>query len=718
MAGNHKQMPNEAKSHQPTEYVFELIVGGKSAKSGILEVKEEIICLRLIGMHFDTNKNFLLPDAMKGIQSLIDIYKQHPDSELLVVGHTDRSGSPSYNDPLSVERADAVAAFLTDDVDAWLARYKTSVSSEKRWGTIEDNHMLESLADFPTKPATQSTVEWFQETRGLGVDNDAGPETRRQLITEYMAHDKTTLPAGIEMVTHGCGENFPLDEAGEIDTNAPDGEKDDKDRRVEIFVFDPPGIRPKPKGKNSKKGSKEYPEWRRRTTEIYDFRVKSQKKWPVNIKGKLFWNRTWDYNDETKPIGAIKEFLPGAKADLHILEKGSKAMSKHKSIHLTDDGEFAYNNVPECTKAAIRIFLEYRSGKVVSAKGKSNHVSQPDFEIKTGKVIWHQLELDMSSIDGNTKDVDLGDVEIKKAHFVDVCDAYKSVWFGHKRIKELAGHDLPICQINYPEPTTSTSNASSQMQLLKDDLKDRDVILHEYGHFIGHHVLGGLTHPGYDYNDDIAGQHGRTTKEHYESAWNEGHATFLSCALTDDPHYHDGYDASLNQHLDKDNTTVGPHSEGSIQEALWRIYKVHKTSFKNGFWKAFTNNSKRKVETIFDFFDNWKDLGLSDLDKVVESFKKFNMEYGYKYLDGTDMYEATSKLKKLDKKNKQFRTLGQLYRDFGKIGKGTKDEYKEEFYNRNKRFNKGALAAGSSPTNPKLTVGKKYIVPVRFQVKA
>ena len=267
-------MPNQVENHQPNKYVFELIVGGKSAKSGILKVKEEIICLRFIGMHFDTNKNFLLPDAMNGIQSLIDIYKQHPDSELLVVGHTDRSGSPSYNDPLSVERADAVAAFLTDDVDAWLARYKTSVSSEKRWGTIEDNHMLESLADFPTKPATQSAVEWFQETRGLGVDNDAGPETRRQLITEYMAHDKTTLPAGVEMVTHGCGENFPLDEAGEVDANAPDGEKDDKDRRVEIFVFDPPGIRPKPKGKNSKKGSKEYLEWRESTTLTYDYRAK------------------------------------------------------------------------------------------------------------------------------------------------------------------------------------------------------------------------------------------------------------------------------------------------------------------------------------------------------------------------------------------------------------------------------------------------------------
>ena len=44
-----------------------------------------------------------------------------------------------------------------------------------------------------------------------------------------------------------------------------------------------------------------------------------------------------------------------------------------------------------------------------------------------------------------------------------------------------------------------------------------------------------------------------------------------------------------------DNTAIGPHSEGSIQEALWRIYKVHGTSFKDGFWKAFSDTSKRKV---------------------------------------------------------------------------------------------------------------------------
>ena len=302
-----------------SEYVFDLIVGGKSAKSGILKVEEGVVCLSLTGMFFDTNKNFLLPSAMKGMQNLVEIYDKHPNAEMLIVGHADTSGQPSYNDPLSVERANAVAAFVTDDVDAWLERYNLSVSYEKRWGTIEDFHMLESLADFPTKPKDQAAVEWFQETRNLDVDNVAGPQTRKQLIKEYMDHDKTTLPAGITMVTHGCGENFPLNEVGEVDPNAPDGKSDAQDRRVEIFVFDPPGIRPKPSGKNSKKGSQEYLEWRKISQKCREIHLPKENGQII----KAYWGSDFARNDAEKPLqlkGDTKDFPSGTPAKFRIFE--------------------------------------------------------------------------------------------------------------------------------------------------------------------------------------------------------------------------------------------------------------------------------------------------------------------------------------------------------------------------------------------------------------
>ena len=439
--------------------------------------------------------------------------------------------------------------------------------------------------------------------------------------------------------------------------------------------------------------------------------------WPVEVRGRLFWTRTWDYNDEKKAGVSIKEYLPGARVELHI---GDATTSLHQSVNLTDDGEFVFTGIPKCSKVKLQIHLEYKGGAVVCVKGKTiqgnaKHVDDADFKIHTGVVVWH--ERPAPTLDGCKKTVDWGELEITRAHFVDICDAYKSVWHGHKRLVELTAHDLPICQINYPEdPSLTVSNAGEQMQLCKDDLKDRDVILHEYGHFIGTKVLGGLDHPGYGYNDDLTGQHGRTTKEHYEAAWNEGHATFLSCALMDDAHYHDGYDTSLDYHLDSDNTTLGPHSEGSIQEALWRIYKVHNTSFKDGFWKAFSDTSSRKCRTIFDFFDNWKDLKLAGLDKVVESFKKFNMQYGYRYPAG--LFGKVAPPKTYDAAASQFQTLVELHANRGSIGAGTAADYNEEFYNRNQHFNAGSLAAGSTIGAPKVTDGKDYIAPERFEVKS
>jgi hypothetical protein len=297
-----------------------------------------------------------------------------------------------------------------------------------------------------------------------------------------------------------------------------------------------------------------------------------------------------------------------------------------------------------------------------------------------------------------------------------LCDAYKTVWTGFKRIKEMTSQEMELCRVNFPEDADITvSNAGEEMQLVKDDLKDRAVILHEYGHFIGTKMLGGLVHPGYGYNDDPTNSHGGTTLEHYESAWNEGHATFLSCALTDNPHYHDGYDTSLDFHLDSDGTKLGPHCEGSIQEALWAIYKFHNTDFKDGFWKAFTDRSIRTCRTIFDFLENWRDLKLPKLDKVVETFKDYGMEFGFLYPN--EKFKNVVPPKAYDEAKKEFATVGELHTHKGSLGAGTLDQYNEEFYNRNKHFNAGALKAGSTIAAPKVSAGKNYIAPVRFEVK-
>ena len=227
-------------------------------KVRVVSVQPYVERVRLIGGFFDKSKCFILPDGLQGIRGVVATYDTHAKSKLLVVGHTDTMGKPSYNDALSLERTDATKDYLTDNVGGWLKWYGSNVAADKRWGTAEDEHMIGALPDAADRTPSEGSVRWFQRTRGLKVDGIAGPETRRALIKEYMSLDGTSLPKGVEVITHGCGENFPAEPTG-------DETEDAANRRIEIYYFDSElGVQPPPPGKNSKAGSPEYPEWVRR----------------------------------------------------------------------------------------------------------------------------------------------------------------------------------------------------------------------------------------------------------------------------------------------------------------------------------------------------------------------------------------------------------------------------------------------------------------------
>lgn len=464
-----------------------------------------------------------------------------------------------------------------------------------------------------------------------------------------------------------------------------------------------------------------------------------------NWKGKLFYDRTWDH-DTSANIAAVKEFLPMAKVELHGQAPGEAKPGLIATTFLDEDGKFEFQKVPELEKAFFRILLEHKDNKVVRlrgqvVKGSSTPVNLPDFKIKAGQTVSFDHAIDPAKFVGKRGDVDFGDFKIGTVPFTHYCDAYKSVWFGHKRLLELTEKeaDAPLCLVNVPEPTDSTSMIrGSEMFLLVSDLQDRDVILHEYGHFIGEKFLsGGLTHPGYRFNDEPApGNHGPGNHphlaEHYESAWVEGHATFLSCALRNKSTYRDGHEGpagtgGFTQDLAGNGSNFGAHNEASVQEALWQIHKVHGINFKKGFWTAFT--ATPRPETIFGFFDNWKAKGCPDIAKVVQAFKSRNMEFGYRYPSGGDRFTAVAAPKSFDSAKKEFRTVDELFTNFGNAAgdnSGTLADYRIEFYNRNKEFNAGSLGAGSKATvdasnNLTITInvaaGRKYIVPRRFKVQ-
>jgi outer membrane protein OmpA-like peptidoglycan-associated protein len=240
----------------------------RSDRLQTIVVQPRVICARILELLFDTNKSFLLPSALEHIREVRKLYDKRPRAKVLIVGHTDTTGEPNVNDPLSLNRAKAVKAYLSDDVEAWLDFYGGHMHHKARWSDHEDHLMLHAIFAESGEEVTDTPVRHFQATRGLEPDNKLGDNTRRAIITEYMAVDGTTLPKGIEPIAHGCGENFPLEKADGQSTK----EARAHDRRVELFFFDGDlGVLPPPSGDNSGPGSAEYPEWRRRATETHDF---------------------------------------------------------------------------------------------------------------------------------------------------------------------------------------------------------------------------------------------------------------------------------------------------------------------------------------------------------------------------------------------------------------------------------------------------------------
>src|SRR5262249_4883135 len=142
------------------------------------------------------------------------------------------------------------------------------------------------------------------------------------------------------------------------------------------------------------------------------------------------------------------------------------------------------------------------------------------------------------------------------------------------------------------------------------------------------------------------------------------------------------------------NAADGAHCEGAIQEALWIVFKD--VPLKDGFWKAF--NAKPAPNTIFDLLERWKASGATGKDKLVAALKSRGMEFGYKSRGDTDATQRWKCTDAFDEAKKEFSNLDDLIKKFGAAAgepasgaSARETQYLEEFYNRNKLKNDGAM---------------------------
>ncbi len=64
------------------------------------------------GVYFDTNKSNINTKSQASLAKLASIFKEFPDTNIIVEGHTDSTGDDTYNMTLSQKRANAVADYL------------------------------------------------------------------------------------------------------------------------------------------------------------------------------------------------------------------------------------------------------------------------------------------------------------------------------------------------------------------------------------------------------------------------------------------------------------------------------------------------------------------------------------------------------------------------------------------------------------------------------
>jgi outer membrane protein OmpA-like peptidoglycan-associated protein len=121
------------------------------------------------GVYFDTNKYNINQASQQTLDKLAGVLREYPDTDVLVVGHTDSTGSDEYNMTLSKQRAQAVTNYFTQDKGLSSGRFTTNWYGEQ--SPVADNSTAEGRAknrrvNVAIVPNEQMIREAEQEAQG------------------------------------------------------------------------------------------------------------------------------------------------------------------------------------------------------------------------------------------------------------------------------------------------------------------------------------------------------------------------------------------------------------------------------------------------------------------------------------------------------------------------------------------------------------------------
>ena len=242
-----------------------------------IRLADKVRRVRLVGLIFDDKKCFLLPKALDGIKAIIAMHRKCDKAEVLVIGHAGVEENGGAD--LALGRAEMLKAYLMSKPNEWLKWFAPDKDAKARWGVREIQLMLSVLPEGGTSfysgnasgvsdESTITAIKKYQEHcntdlgKIIAVNGKAGPETRIEMVQEYMKLSDTTLGEGIKVITHGC--------KGKIDTSVTESGLLPDSRRIEVLFYDQ-NVDPEPSGTTSGASDPGYEEWIKKIDENDDF---------------------------------------------------------------------------------------------------------------------------------------------------------------------------------------------------------------------------------------------------------------------------------------------------------------------------------------------------------------------------------------------------------------------------------------------------------------
>jgi len=194
-------------------------------------------------IHFRFDRAFFEPCMREVLERVFNYAQANQNEKIVVVGHTDLTGPPEYNQSLSERRARSVFAFLTFGTDPTLRAAAVSDLNELRkpktvpptaatindnWGAREYQFMLQDLQFYSGNiderhgAQTDAAVRAFQANNGLPPTGQVNEETWPVLIEAYLGAAALAMPVdrflrnakggcdGGMLKWLGCGEQDPV----------------------------------------------------------------------------------------------------------------------------------------------------------------------------------------------------------------------------------------------------------------------------------------------------------------------------------------------------------------------------------------------------------------------------------------------------------------------------------------------------------------------------